>query len=562
VSGIYFCDGSSFTHGNSLDISGDGISFLTKGNGTEQMNIYQSGKVSIQGGQNPDSFGYGWLPQDKSQFGPPSPYGTGDPSGSGWRQITSSSDGIKLAGIQYPFPISYPVADASAIIWTSTDAGANWSALNPTPNRTWTDITSSSDGSKLAATSFNLGYGIRGKVSTSINAGLTWVDWDLGNPQLPSTGGYECITSSEDGMKLFVIDSNCTVWTYNATLPGWYSAVTSPTGGLNPGNITPPNTLPFVPTVAITSSSYGTKLAAAVYGGGIWTSTDFGKNWYNKTGTNREWTDITSSSDGTKLAAVEYDGGIWTSIDAGENWTVRNPIWYTYNIKWTGITSSSDGSKLAATQFVSTATGAVGGGEIWTSTDAGVSWKSMAPPHNGTGTSGLHKWYGITSSSDGARLAAVINKPPLELPLSISSLWTRQYLGPTILDVSGSLHVQGDITATGDIVSNFTSDIRFKTNIKKIKNPLEKLSKINGYTYNWIDSDLHPYNGEDTGVIAQEVETIDLPGVTVTRESGYKGVKYERLIPLLLESIKSLQETYIKQQNQINQLMENKLLKN
>jgi len=338
--------------------------------------------------------------------------------------------------------------------------------------------------------------------------------------------------------------------------------VTSPTGGLNPGNITPPNTLPFVPTVAITSSSYGTKLAAAVYGGGIWTSTDFGKNWYNKTGTNREWTDITSSSDGTKLAAVEYDGGIWTSIDAGENWTVRNPIWYTYNIKWTGITSSSDGSKLAATQFVSTATGAVGGGEIWTSTDAGVSWKSMAPPHNGTGTSGLHKWYGITSSSDGARLAAVINKPPLELPLSISSLWTRQYLGPTILDVSGSLHVQGDITATGDIVSNFTSDIRFKTNIKKIKNPLEKLSKINGYTYNWIDSDLHPYNGEDTGVIAQEVETIDLPGVTVTRESGYKGVKYERLIPLLLESIKSLQETYIKQQNQINQLMENKLLKN
>ena len=58
-----------------------------------------------------------------------------------------------------------------------------------------------------------------------------------------------------------------------------------------------------------------------------------------------------------------------------------------------------------------------------------------------------------------------------------------------------------------------------------------------------------------TGVIAQEVETIDLPGAAVTRESGYKGVKYERLIPLLLESIKSLQETNLKQQKQINQLM-------
>jgi hypothetical protein len=136
------------------------------------------------------------------------------------------------------------------------------------------------------------------------------------------------------------------------------------------------------------------------------------------------------------------------------------------------------------------------------------------------------------------------------------------------LDVQGELLVQssvnvsqgdiicdGDITATGDIISNVTSDIRFKTNINKIENPLEKISKINGYTYDWIQSDLHPYNGSDTGIIAQEVETMDLPGMVVTRSNGYKGVKYERLIPLLVESIKSLQETVAKQQEQINQLM-------
>ena len=57
-------------------------------------------------------------------------------------------------------------------------------------------------------------------------------------------------------------------------------------------------------------------------------------------------------------------------------------------------------------------------------------------------------------------------------------------------------------------------------------------------------------------IIAQEVETMDLPGMVVTRSNGYKGVKYERLIPLLLESIKSLQDTVAKQQEQINQLME------
>ena len=47
VSGIYFCDGSSFTHGNSLDISGAGIAFMTKGDGTEQMKILSNGYVGI-----------------------------------------------------------------------------------------------------------------------------------------------------------------------------------------------------------------------------------------------------------------------------------------------------------------------------------------------------------------------------------------------------------------------------------------------------------------------------------------------------------------------------------
>ena len=128
-------------------------------------------------------------------------------------------------------------------------------------------------------------------------------------------------------------------------------------------------------------------------------------------------------------------------------------------------------------------------------------------------------------------------------------------------DISGSTAYFTDLScnvlsASEDIVSNTSSDIRFKTNVNKIENPLEKISKINGYTYDWIQSNLHPYNGKDTGIIAQEVETMDLPGIVVTRSNGYKGVKYERLIPLLLESIKSLQETDVKQQEQINRLME------
>ena len=45
----------------------------------------------------------------------------------------------------------------------------------------------------------------------------------------------------------------------------------------------------------------------------------------------------------------------------------------------------------------------------------------------------------------------------------------------------------------------------------------------------------------DTGVIAQEIEALGLPGITTTRGSGVKAVRYERLVPILIEAIKELE---------------------
>ena len=130
----------------------------------------------------------------------------------------------------------------------------------------------------------------------------------------------------------------------------------------------------------ITSSSDGTKLAATVIGGTIWTSIDSGETWTSRAST-QNWRGITSSSDGSKLAATVSGGTIWTSIDSGATWTSRAS---TQN--WWHITSSSDGTKLAA---------AVSGGNIWTSTDSGETWTSRASTQN---------WRDITSSSDGTKL--------------------------------------------------------------------------------------------------------------------------------------------------------------
>ena len=112
----------------------------------------------------------------------------------------------------------------------------------------------------------------------------------------------------------------------------------------------------------------------------------------------------------------------------------------------------------------------------------------------------------------------------------------------TRLEFNKSLHITGDVEATGDIVAFASSDERLKDNIQPIKNPLEKLSQISGKTFDWNEEKQNIYKGRDYGVIAQEIESV-LPELVNTREdTGYKAVKYDKLVPLLIESIKELQK--------------------
>ncbi len=100
----------------------------------------------------------------------------------------------------------------------------------------------------------------------------------------------------------------------------------------------------------------------------------------------------------------------------------------------------------------------------------------------------------------------------------------------------------GRIDAANDIVAYSSSDRNFKENITPIENPIEKIRKISGNTYDWKAElkDVHGYEGNDVGVIAQEIEEV-LPQIVTTRDNGYKAVKYEKLVALLIEGIKEQQ---------------------
>ena len=127
------------------------------------------------------------------------------------------------------------------------------------------------------------------------------------------------------------------------------------------------------------------------------------------------------------------------------------------------------------------------------------------------------------------------------------------------VDITGSLAVgnispnatDGRIDASNDIVAYSSSDKRWKTNIKIIESPLEKLQKLSGVEFDWIeDSKLHGNSGNDVGVIAQEVELV-LPQAVQTRDTGMKAVRYEKLIPLLIETIKEQQKQIDELKNKI-----------
>jgi len=110
-----------------------------------------------------------------------------------------------------------------------------------------------------------------------------------------------------------------------------------------------------------------------------------------------------------------------------------------------------------------------------------------------------------------------------------------------LLTVTGAINVTGTISATDDITAFSSSDKRLKKNIVPIQTPLYKINQLNGISYDWEDSYLetHDTPAHDVGLLAQDVQKV-LPEVVKERESGYLAIRYEKMVPLLIEGIKEL----------------------
>ena len=164
-----------------------------------------------------------------------------------------------------------------------------------------------------------------------------------------------------------------------------------------------------------------------------------------------------------------------------------------------------------------------------------------------------------------------LNKADVQLILANGSGTTRSYLqyqessdrliistneagsdmlflpaGNTALTLTAELTATfaSHVYAAADVYAYYSSDPILKENKELIDNPLEKICKLGGYSFDWKESAKEHgehLKGKDYGIMADEVQSL-FPELVQTRDNGIRAVKYDKLVPLLIEGIKELKQ--------------------
>jgi hypothetical protein len=105
----------------------------------------------------------------------------------------------------------------------------------------------------------------------------------------------------------------------------------------------------------------------------------------------------------------------------------------------------------------------------------------------------------------------------------------------------------GEIRATNNVTAYYSSDAKFKENVRQIDNATQKAISIGGKYFDWTAEYIANKGGadgyfvrkNDIGVIAQDVQAV-LPEAVRTREDGTLAVDYQKLVSLAFAAIAEL----------------------
>lgn len=100
------------------------------------------------------------------------------------------------------------------------------------------------------------------------------------------------------------------------------------------------------------------------------------------------------------------------------------------------------------------------------------------------------------------------------------------------------------------------SDLRFKENISPINNSVEKIKSLEAIKYNY-KKEFQEQNGfsgtAQLGLIAQELSAV-FPEAVAKDSNGYLRVNYQALVPVLIESIQSLNSRVVELDQEVKKL--------
>jgi hypothetical protein len=118
------------------------------------------------------------------------------------------------------------------------------------------------------------------------------------------------------------------------------------------------------------------------------------------------------------------------------------------------------------------------------------------------------------------------------------------------------LYVVGDLAATGNIIAYVSSDERLKTHITQLEDSLKKLKRLNAVDFLWKNHSKGwgKKTPQDIGLLAQEVEK-EFPSLVGEMADGYKGIRYDRMVPILVDSIKTQDKKIEKLESLVEKLI-------
>jgi len=169
-----------------------------------------------------------------------------------------------------------------------------------------------------------------------------------------------------------------------------------------------------------------------------------------------------------------------------------------------------------------------------------------ATAFSGSGSSLTGIVTSLTGTSNQISVSASTGSVTLSTPQSIGTSSSVQF-GSFGVGTAAS-GTTGEIRATNNVTAYYSSDIKFKENVRQIDNATQKAIAIGGKYFDWTAEYIANKGGadgyfvrkNDIGVIAQDVQAV-LPEAVRAREDGTLAVDYQKLVSLAFAAIAELQ---------------------